>query len=139
MLEEAKYFIYRFGYEGLLQSFVQKDLPQMKKGDMCADKIKSMPDFVVMDKEGNVSFVEVKFRAQREVNGELRERIGRAARYWPEARLLIVYPSEPHFMISSFPAFARTGKLYPLERDKFLRVNKELIADYGDLIKNYIR
>ena len=139
MLQEAGYFVYRFGYEGLLQSFAQRGLPKMKKGDIEADKVRSMPDFIVMDKEGDVSFVEVKFRARRELNEEFRERIGRASKYWPEAKLLVVYPSEPCFMISSFPAFARTGKLYPLEQDKFLRVEKNLITRYSELVKKYFR
>lgn len=88
MLKDAGYFVYRYGYEGLLQSLVQDGLPRMKKGDIEAEKIRSMPDFVVMDGAGDVSFVEVKYREKRE-DEELRERLGRAAQYWPEAKVLI--------------------------------------------------
>lgn len=136
MLKEAGYFLYRYGYEGLLQSLVQNGLPRMRKGDREADKIRSMPDFVVMDRTGDVSFVEVKYREKRE-DEKLRERLGRAAQYWPEAKILIAYPTEPHFLISSFPVFAKTGTLYLLENDKFITVPKKLIADYGKLCKKY--
>ena len=137
MLKEAGYFVYRYGYEGLLQSLAQDGLPRMKSGDIEADKVRSMPDFLVMDKMGDVSFVEVKYREKRE-DEELRERLGRAARYWPEAKVLITYPTEPHFLISSFPVFAKMGKLYLLENDKFIQVPQKLIWEYGKLCKKYL-
>jgi len=138
MLKEAGYYVYRFGYEGVVQNLAQRGLPEMKKGDLEAQKVRSMPDFLVMDREGDVSFIEVKFRAKREMNGELRERFGRASKYWPEARLLIVYPSEPYFSVSTFLAFARTGKLYPLEQDRYLQVRNKLVKEYAEMVKKYL-
>ena len=49
MLQEASYFVYRFGYEGILQSLTQRGFPKMKEGDIEAEKVRTMPDFIVMD------------------------------------------------------------------------------------------
>lgn len=54
MLQDAGYFVYRFGYEGILQSLTQRGLPRMNEGDLEAEKVRTMPDFVVM-KDGDVS------------------------------------------------------------------------------------
>lgn len=137
MLMEAGYFVYRFGYEGILQSLIQKDLPKMKENDMEAEKIRTMPDFIVMNKEGDVSFVEVKFRSAENLGEETRKLIFKTAKYWPETRMLFVKPQSPHFLISTVRDFVKTEKLYSLNREKFLRVGEQLISKYEKLIQKY--
>ncbi|OGN21265.1 MAG: hypothetical protein A2915_00325 [Candidatus Yanofskybacteria bacterium RIFCSPLOWO2_01_FULL_41_34] len=138
MLREAGYFIYRFGYEGILQSLIQKGLPKMRADNITAEKIRSMPDFIVMDKNCDVFFVEVKYRSSLENGSGFNEWLRKANKYWPEAKLLLVHPHEPNFLISTIKDYARTGKLYPLEKDKFMSVSKELTLRYGELIVKYL-
>lgn len=138
MLQEAGYFVYRFGYEGLLQSLVQRGLPQMQPGDIEAEKVRSMPDFIIMDRAGDVSFVEVKFRSQRDLDASLRDWIGRALRYWPEAKLILVHPSAPHFVISGVRGLARTGRLLALEEDRYIRVPRSIVRKYEPLVLEYL-
>lgn len=138
MLQAAGYSVYRFGYEGILQNLAQKDLPKMRKDSIVAEKIRTMPDFIVMDKDCNVFFIEVKYRSSTENHPGFKEWLRKAVRYWPEAKLLLLHPFEPYFQISTIKDFARTGKLYPLERDKFLHVNKKLIAHYVGLVKEFL-
>ena len=137
MLQEAGYFVYRFGYEGILQSLIQKELPKMRKDSIVAIKIKTMPDFIIMDKCGEVFFIEVKYRSNKENDGYFKEWLKKAARYWPEAKLLLVHPYEPYFQISTIFDYTKTGKLYPLEKDKFLRVDKILLKRYTELLNRY--
>jgi len=139
MLREAGYSVYRFGYEGILQNFAQKGLPRMKARTVPAEKIRSMPDFIVMNKDGDVFFIEVKYRNNGEEDQYFKEWLRKAVKYWPEAKILLLHPYEPCFQISTIFDYAKTGKLYPLERDKFLKVSKKLVADYGDLISRYLR
>lgn len=138
MLREAGYFIYRFGYEGVLQSLIQEGLPKMRKDSVVAQKIRTMPDFIVMDRAGNVFFVEVKYRHSGENDRSFTDWLKRAVRYWPEAKLLLIHPYEPNFQISTIFDYVKSGKLYPLERDRFLRVDKELAVHYAKLIKKYL-
>ena len=138
MLREAGYFVYRFGYEGILQSLIQEGLPRMKEDDMEADKIRTMPDFIVMDKDGDVSFVEVKFRSTENLGEETKDIIRKPAKYWPEVRMIFVRPREPHFLISRAQDWIKKEKLYPLEKEKFLKVNGKIIKKYENLVKKYL-
>ena len=136
MLQDGGYFVYRFGYEGILQSLSQRGLPKMNKGDIEAEKIRTMPDFVVM-KDGDVSFIEVKFRSHNGFDEALREWGRKATKYWPEARLIVVRPDEPHFSISTVEQFAQTGELYPLADDRDISIDGEIIERYEELVSKY--
>lgn len=137
MLQEAGYFVYRFGYEGILQSLTQRGLPEMKENDYGAEKVRTMPDFIAMNKTGEVFFVEVKFRSTDKLEKETMTLIAKTARHWPEARMLFVKPKEPHFLISRAKDWIKKEKLYPLEKEKFLKVNLKIIEKYGNLVKKY--
>ena len=138
MLSEAGYFVYRFGYEGILQSLVQRGLPKMKQTTVPAEKIRSMPDFIVMNKEGDVFFIEVKYRNGKETDGYFKEWLRKTDKYWPEAKIILLHPYEPYFQISTIRDYAKTSKLYPLEQDRFLNVKIGLVEKYGGMIKKYI-
>lgn len=137
MLREAGYFVYRFGYEGILQNLAQKNLPKMKSEDFGAKKVRAMPDFIVMNKEGEVYFVEVKFRSSDRLEDETKSLIFETAKNWPEARMLFVKPKKPHFLISRAKDFTKTGKFYLLEEEKFLKVDKSIIEKYEKLVEKY--
>ncbi len=138
MLSEAGYFVYRFGYEGILQSLVQTGLPKMKQASIPAEKIRTMPDFIVMNKEGDVFFIEVKFRTNGREDRYFQEWLGKAMKYWPEAKILLIHPYEPCFQISTIKDLVRTSTFYPLERDKYLKVDEKLVQKYGEMIKRYL-
>src|SRR3989344_4100891 len=138
MLSEAGYFVYRFGYEGILQSLVQTGLPKMKQESVPAEKIRTMPDFIVMDKVGEVFFVEVKFQANGRKSDYFDTWLEKAVKHWPEAKILLLHPYDPCFQISTIKDYARTGTFYPLERDKYLKVDERLVQKYGEMIKRYL-
>jgi len=138
MLQEAGYFVYRFGYEGILQSLIQEGLPKMRSDSVVAEKIRTMPDFIVMNKAGDVFFIEVKYRSSIENDQSFKDWVRKANKRWPEAKLILVHPYEPYFQISTIFDYAKSGKLYSLERDKFLKVDKKLITSYTELVKKYL-
>lgn len=137
MLREAGYFVYRFGYEGLLQSFAQRGLPMMRKDDIEADKVRTMPDFIVMTQDGDVSFVEVKYYSAQNFGLDIKRKVEKIARYWPETRLIFVRPKEPYFLISRVKDLVYKKKLYLLEKERFLRIDKDIILRYKELVKRY--
>lgn len=140
LLKEAGYSVYRFGYEAVLQNFVQPGLPTMKEGDVEAEKIRTMPDFIIMDKEGDVSFIEVKYRNSTGIRKILGDWLsGEAIKHWPEAKLLLVTPEEPFFWIFSSKNGCLKEDMWPLEEDRFIKVDKTLISKYANLVKEWFK
>ena len=139
MLREAGYLVYRFGYEGILQSLIQKGLPVMRKDSITAEKIRTMPDFIVMDKNCDVFFVEVKYRNSEKKGDSFNDWLRKATKYWPEAKLILAHPYQPYFQISTISDYAKSGRLYPLERDKFLKVPYKIITDYAGILRKYFQ
>lgn len=137
MFREAGYFVYRFGYEGILQNFTQRDLLRMKKESYEAEKVSTMPDFIIMDKEGAVSFIEVKYCGTRETEQKIDIWLEKAVKYWPEARLLIVRPSEPYFTISTIASIVKSKNICRLEKYRSLPIAKNVIEMYAELVKRY--
>ena len=50
---------------------------------------------------------------------------------------MIISYDKPHFRISRVKEFVKSEKLFPLEDERFIRVDKELIERYGYLIRKY--
>ena len=135
MFREAGYLVYHFGYELMLQNLIQKGLPKMNKGNVAAEKLRTMPDFIVM-KDGNVSLLEVKFR-RNGPDGRLKEWADWAGKYWPEAHLIIVRADDPCFFISTIQQFADTGQLHPLAEDSTIRIEPDILKQYAELVCRY--
>lgn len=138
MLEEAGYFVYAFGYEKSLPSLAKNRLLKEAKDKDVADKIKCMPDLLIVNPEGNAFIVEVKFRSSQRIDWRLKQKILEIDKHWPKAKLLMTYPAWPYFRISTIRDLVRTGELYDLYKDKFVSVEKELIERYGRELKKYL-
>ncbi|OGZ04255.1 MAG: hypothetical protein A2648_00430 [Candidatus Lloydbacteria bacterium RIFCSPHIGHO2_01_FULL_41_20] len=91
-----------------------------------------------MNKEGDVFFIEVKYRANGQEDRYFTEWLRKAHKYWPEAKILLLHPYEPCFQISTIKDYVKSGKFYPLDQDKFIRVSKDLVREYAKLIKKYL-
>ena len=87
-----------------------------------------MPDFIVI-KDGFAEFVEVKFRTK--ITRDHKEEFSDIHETWPEAMILFVTKSEPHFQIAKIGDFIEMDFLFPLSKFKFLRVDDELINKYS--------
>lgn len=133
MLVKSEYKVYRFGYEGLLQNLAQVD--RMKNSSV-SDKIRSMPDFVVIDKDGNASFVEVKFSKSGVVGNKWKNRV---KDYWGDGRLILVTLKKPYFWISRIEEYLNKNELYKLHEDKFIKVDKKLVDKYSFFVEKYFK
>ncbi len=134
MLREAGYKVYKFGYEMVLQH-----LKGVRLEDNYVKRIiTGMPDFIIVDRNNCPNFLEVKYRKDGNLNlSKDKLRITNLGKDWAESRLMIVSYDKPHFRISRVKEFVKSGKLFPLENEKFIRVSKELIERYGYLIRKY--
>lgn len=104
LLRKSGNTIYRFGYEAILQNLTQ--LERSFDGDADAGKrIRAIPDFIVIDKNGKPTFLEVKFRWNGELHRDDHERLQRIKNFW-NAKIIIVNCLErPYFRISFPPYF----------------------------------
>ncbi len=100
LLESCGYMVYPFGYESTFSVVKQllKD-KRLEKSDL-AQRIRSMPDFLVTDEEQLPQLVEVKFRKGQSPpdNFSLGNwEVGRYKRYWPESLLVLLSPFGDRF------------------------------------------
>lgn len=79
--------VYRFGYESILQNLVQRRA-NFDRRNKNAHQLQSIPDFVVLNPEGNNFFLEVKFRANPEwlLKDTL---LRRTTEYWQPKLILV--------------------------------------------------
>lgn len=132
MLRDSGYSVYRFGYEMILQHLKGVDL----KESYVKRIITNMPDFIIVDNEGNANFLEIKYR-KRGFLREYKEELEELGKWWGGGRIILCSYEEPCFRTSRIKEFIKTGKLYPLEKDKYLKVNKEVIKRYVSILKEY--
>ena len=125
MLKEAGFQVYRFGYESVIQNLTQIDV-ELKKNKV-GRKITNMPDFIVI-KGGFAYFVEVKFRSGWP-DQKSHDCID-LAETWPEATILFVCKTEPHFRITNICDFVEKNYLFPLENDKYMDVGEDIVKKY---------
>jgi len=120
MLRDSGYQVYKFGYEMVLQH-----LKGIKLEDNYVKRIIiGMPDFIVVDRNNCPNFLEVKYRKDGNLNlSKDKLRVANLGKDWAESRLMIVSLNKPHFQISRVKEFVNSGKLFPLEDEKFIRVN----------------
>ena len=98
-----------------------------------------MPDFIVIGEKGDIHFIEVKYREKGMTDYRDKNKINDLNKTWPDARLIIVSLNKPHFSISRVRGFVRTGILYNLENDKFIKINKEILERYQHLVIKYYK
>ncbi len=134
MFKEAGYQVYRFGYEAILQNISQINTDL--KDSETKEKIKSIPDFIVVSPKGSVQLIEVKYSA----DGKLRRsKLQKYLYFWNEARIILVTSTEPHFKISYIRNFMKDGKLYPLEKDRFTTISPEVIKKFSNVVREYFK
>lgn len=128
------YKVYRFGYEMVVQNL--KDL-KLKNGYV-KDFITQMPDFIIVDNDGTPHLLEVKYR--RDGNFDTKDKkLRMLGKSWGEARLILVSLVKPYFRISRIKDFIKTGRLYSLEYDKYIKVDKTLLRRYENLVEKYFK
>jgi len=135
MLQYSGYKVYRFGYERTLEKL--KDIKLLKSFEK--KKITYMPDFVIVGENGDIHFVEVKYRERGMTDYRDRQKIENLGKTWPDARLIIVSLISPHFSISRVKEFIKTHKLYNLGEDKFIKIDKDILKRYENLVIKYYK
>ncbi len=139
MLRESGNQVYRFGYESTLQNLTQIENVFDRHSEV-GEKIRSIPDLLVINKKGEPFFIEVKFRWHQEWHKNDFEKLNQLKSFWQPIIIFVNCHAEPYFLVVKPPYYNRkTKKLsgWPLEKADYLNISKNLIAKYDVLVKKY--
>jgi len=118
LLESCDYSVYPFGYESTFSTLKRglRENERLKDNDI-AQRVRSMPDFLVTHGEEAPQLVEVKFRkgVSHPNKFELSNwEVGRYKKFWPESVLVVLSPFGDRF----FAQMVRNLKLVGNSYDK---------------------
>ena len=120
VLHNADYEVYPFGYESFLSNLKSPAQPLRSEA---AQRIRSAPDIVVLDREtGDLNFVEVKFR-ERLWDEKANINVKSYRKYWSESVLVLICPRDEIFYAQFIRNLTREDNRFPVAQD-FLPLEK---------------
>ena len=140
LMRQSGNIVYRFGYEAIVQNLTQLEEKFDRYSDV-GERIRAIPDFIVIDKKGNPTFVEVKFRWNGRFDSERdSERIQNMLKFWQAKFVLVNCWEQPYFCISEPPYLDRNKKFItkPLLEENEWKIDKKLYNEYEVLVHKYL-
>ena len=140
LLKESGSEIFKIGYEAILPGLARIE-ESFKRNSEVGEKVRSIPDFFVIDKAGNPYLVEVKFRWNPGGHENDVKKLGRIKDSWKECYAFFVNCSEkPYFRVSKFPFANDSGQLIvePVRNLKFFNITQELLDKFDALVEKYL-
>lgn len=121
-----KYNVFRYGMENTVPE--ARRLLDGVRSDV-ADSIRRMPDFVIQDKNGNVYFAEVKFRAKEEF------RFSDLPKDYPYKNCYFIIVSKRHIKCITYRELEEGQEVTPASRNylgsrKEFELNKDVIIEF---------
>ena len=139
LLRQSGNIVYRFGYEAIVQNLTQLKESFDRNSDV-GERIRVMPDFIVIDKEGKPVFVEVKFRRKPELYKSDYKKIEKINKLWSATIIFVNCYERPYFRISDPPYIDRDKNLIqrPLLQETSWEIDQKLYDAYEDLVYRYL-
>lgn len=139
LLKHSGNIVYRFGYEAIVQNLVQLESVFDRNSEV-GERIRAIPDFIVIDSKGNPSFLEVKFRWKPELNEKDYSRLDKIAKFWNAQIVFVNCWEQPYFRITEPPYVDKKGKLVakPLLEEKPWKIDKAIYNEYEELVHRYL-
>ena len=141
MMKASGNIVYRFGYEAIVQNLTQLEEKFDRYNDV-GERIRSIPDFIVLDKKGRPALVEVKFRARPSdpLHGDTVERLQRLEKSWGATLVIVNCWEQPYFRVAK-PAYfgsKRELQLRPLMSASEWDIKDEVYDEYEALVYKYL-
>ena len=139
LLRKSGNVVYRFGYEAILQNLTQIQ----KSFDLhseAGERIRAIPDFIVIDTDGNPIFVEVKFRWNGKPHEDDKVRLERIRNFW-NAKIIFVNCSEKPFFRVTDPPYIDSGGIMvckPLIEDSSWKFDQGVYEEFEKLVSKYL-
>ena len=132
LLKKSGNKVYRFGYESILQNLTQiSGHPALDRNEIVTKKLRSIPDFVVVNSKKKPFFVEVKFRTKVKVY----ERDLKLIEDFWQAKVIMITIEKPYFRILENNTGSRNW--VSLAEDRDLGVSKEVLEEFDKLVEKY--
>jgi hypothetical protein len=131
--------IYRFGYEAIMQNLTQLR-EKFDRYNGVGKRIRSIPDFIVLDKDGKPMFVEVKYRWNAQAHVADQERFESIRELWGATVVIVSCLEKPYFHVTRPPYFTEGNQLLlaPLLSAKEFNVKQEEYNKYEILVEKYL-
>ena len=140
LLKESGNEVFRIGYEAILPGLARIE-ESFNRNSEVGEKIRSIPDFFVIDKAGTPYLVEVKFRWNPQAHENDLKKLERIKSDWNECLLFFVNCSEkPYFRVSKFPFLDANQRLAtePVQNLEFFGIGRELLDKFDALVEKYL-
>jgi len=139
LMRQSGNIVYRFGYEAIVQNLIQLEANFDRYSEV-GERIRAIPDFIVIDKKGKPVFVEVKFRWKSELHESDYKMLEKINKFWGARIVFINCWEQPYFRISDPPYLDKNKKLAlkPLIQEEDWKVDKKLYSEYEDLVHKYL-
>lgn len=141
LMRQSGNIVYRFWYEAIVQNLTQLE-ERFDRYSEVGERIRAIPDFIVIDRKGKPEFVEVKFRwkPDNELHTESIKILEHVAKYWNARVVFINCWEQPYFRICEPPYFDSDKKLvaHPLLEEKEWKIEKRLYDEYEELVHKYL-
>ncbi len=137
LMHQSNNVVYRFGYEAIVQNLAR--LEKFDHYSNVGERIRSIPDFIVIDKSGEPVFVEVKFRFKPELHRNDFKLLELMNKFWDAKLVLINCWEQPYFRIAN-PPYIKNNKLVlrPLLEEKNWEISKKVYDEYEMLVHKYL-
>ena len=135
----TKVSLYRFGYEAILQNLTQIE-QSFNGGGEAGNMIRAIPDFIVIDKNGTPTFLEVKFRWNGELHKYDHERLMRIKNFWNAKIVFVNCSKKPFFRISNPPYFDGKENFVstPLSEETAWKIDPAAYEKFEGLVEKYL-
>ena len=139
LLKSSGNIVYRFGYEAIVQNLVQLE-SNFDRNSEVGERIRAIPDFIVIDKTGNPTFLEVKFRWNSELGKDDPARLDRVNKFWNARIVFVSCREKPYFRASEPPYINGKNELVlkPILDINEWRIDKKVYDEYEQLVHRYL-
>lgn len=139
LLRQSGNIVYRFGYEAIVQNLVQLE-ESFDRNSEVGERIRVMPDFIVIDKDGKPVFVEVKFRCKPELHKDDYEKLEKINKLWSAKIIFVNCREQPYFRVSDPPYVDKNKNLMqrPMLQETRWEIDQELYDIYEGLVSRYL-
>jgi hypothetical protein len=141
MFEDLGFEVIPYGYEHTCPTIAKKD--RLIKGDV-KNQIRKAPDFIIVDKEGEANFIEVKYRA----DGTFKKETD-----YPYRECYIILLTKQYIGIEQYKTLndetTLTGANFGIgiqgsfksltDSHLFKECNKKVVLEYRDLLMKYMK